>query len=383
MVYLQLKVNEGVTMRPTHAVIDLAAIRHNVRELSSCLAGSILTAVVKANAYGHGAVAISKAALSAGAASLAVAIPEEGIEIREAGIAVPIFILGLVLPEQADIVIRHRLITPVCTLDSARALSAEAVRQGRRAYVMIKTDTGMGRIGLSPKHVHSFASEIMKMPSLEVMGIFTHMAAADASDKAYSHSQLHSFQTALQALKETNVSLPYISAANSAGIIDLPGSHFNLVRAGIALYGLPPSNEMHHNPNLIPAMQLITHITYIKYVQPGAKIGYGCTHTVTSPTYIATLPIGYADGYNRQLSNRADVLIRGTRRKLVGRVCMDQIMVDLGPECHAEVGEEAVLFGRQGEEEITVTELANLIGTINYELICAVSSRVPRIYINE
>lgn len=370
-------------MRPTHAVIDLAAIRHNVRELSSFLSGASLTAVVKANAYGHGAVAVSKAALSAGAASLAVAIPEEGIELREAGIAVPIFILGLVLPAQADIVIRHRLIAPVCTLDSAQALSAEAVRQGRRAYVMIKADTGMGRIGVLPEHICSFTSEITKLPALEVMGIFTHMASADAADKAYAHQQMHSFQSALQVLKEANINLPYISAANSAGIIDLPDSHFNLVRAGIALYGLPPSGEMHSYPRLLPAMQLKTQITYIKYVQAGAKIGYGCTHTVTAPTYIATLPIGYADGYSRHLSNKAEVLIGGLRCKVVGRVCMDQIMVDLGPECYAEVGEEAVLFGRQGKEELTVTELADLAGTINYELICAVSSRVPRVYINE
>lgn len=370
-------------MRPTHAIVDLAAIRHNIRLLASHLRGASLTAVVKANAYGHGAVAVSKAALSAGAASLAVAIPEEGVELREAGIAVPVFVLGLILPEQADIAIKHRLIAPVCTIDCAAALSAEAVRQGRRAYVMIKIDTGMGRIGLSPGQAPSFANEIAKMPALEIMGIFTHMAAADASDKTYSNEQLQIFQDILASVKTARISLPYISAANSAGIIDLPDSHFNLVRAGIALYGLPPSGDMHNRPNLVPAMQLKTHITYIKYVPAGAKIGYGCTYTTTVPTYIATLPIGYADGYSRQLSNKAEVLIGGARRKLVGRVCMDQIMVDLGPDCNAEVGQEAVLFGRQGKEEITVTELAAIAGTINYELVCAISARVPRIYINE
>lgn len=370
-------------MRPTHAVIDLAAIRHNVRELSSHLRGSNFTAVVKANAYGHGAVAVSKAALSAGATSLAIAIPEEGIELREAGIAVPIFVLGLVLPNQADIVVKHRLITPVCDLGSAAALSAEALRQGRRAYVMIKIDTGMGRIGLSPNQVKPFINDIIKLPAVEIMGIFTHMATADACDKTHSRKQLDTFRNILSELKGLNISLPYISAANSAGIIDLPDSHFNMVRGGIALYGIPPSGEMHHHPNLLPAMQLKTRIIYIKQVPAGSTIGYGCTYTVPAPTYIATLPLGYADGYSRLLSNKAEVLIGGKRRKLVGRICMDQVMVDLGPVCDAQIGDEAVLFGRQGQAKITVTELAGLVGTIDYELLCAVSVRVPRVYVND
>lgn len=371
-------------MRPTQAIIDLAAIRHNVRLLSSCLKpGTSLTAVVKANAYGHGSVAVAKAALSAGAASLAVAIPEEGAELREAGIAVPIFVLGLILPEQADVAVKYRLITPVCTGESAAALSTEAMRQGRRAYVMIKTDTGMGRIGTDPVQAALLTAEVAKMPFIEIMGIFTHMAAADADNKAYTNEQLRLFQQALQILKEKKFNLPYVSAANSASIIDLPSSHFNLVRAGIALYGLPPSDEMHNRPKLLPAMQLKTRISYIKQVDAGAHIGYGCTYTAAQPTFIATLPVGYADGYNRQLSNKAEVLIGGVRHKLAGRVCMDQIMVDLGPVCNANIGDEVVLFGRQGQEEITVTELARLAETINYELVCAVSSRVPRIYINE
>ena len=370
-------------MRPTHAIIDLAAIRHNVRELRSYLCDANLAAVVKANAYGHGAVPVSKAALSAGATSLAVAIPEEGIELREAGIAVPIFILGLVLPEQADLVVKHRLITPVCSMDSALVLSAEAARQGRRAYVMIKVDTGMGRIGVPPEQAKQLVVELSKIPSLELMGLFTHMATADASDKSFAVQQLREFSQSLSALREANINLPYLSAANSAGIIDLADGHFNLARAGISLYGLPASNELHNNPRLIPAMQLKSKISYVKQVSAGSPIGYGCTYTAPSPTYIATIPVGYADGYSRQFSNKADVLIGGRRRKIVGRVCMDQIMVDLGPACDAQIGDEVVLFGRQGNEEITVTELAGLAGTINYELVCSVSSRVPRIYANE
>jgi alanine racemase len=370
-------------MRPTQVTIDLTAIRHNVSELAARSQNANLMAVVKANAYGHGAVPVSKAALSAGAVSLAVAIPEEGVELREAGIAVPIFILGLVLPEQSETVVRHRLITPVCTREGAASLSAEAIRQGRRAQVMVKVDTGMGRIGLPPNELCSFISEITQLPSLEFMGVFTHLASADAHDKTYAEEQLANFKQALRDMTAANQPITYLSAGNSATIIDLPDGHFNLVRAGIAMYGLPPSGEMHNRPNLLPAMQFTTKIVFIKHVAAGTKIGYGCTYIVPVPTYIATLPVGYADGYSRHLSNKAEVLIGGKRRKIVGRVCMDQIMADLGPVCDAKVGDEAVLFGRQGSEEITVTELANLTGTINYELICAVSARVPRQYVYE
>ncbi|MCX7779993.1 MAG: alanine racemase [Negativicutes bacterium] len=370
-------------MRPTQAIIDLKAIRHNIRALAAGLRGANFTAVVKANAYGHGAVEVSKAALAAGASSLAVAIPEEGIELREAGIAVPIFLLGLILPEQADIVVKHRLIAPVATREGASALSAEALRQGRRAYVMLKTDTGMGRIGLRPADVQAFAAEISRLPAIELMGLFTHLATADAADKTYANEQLAIFQRVADTLLKAGINLPYISAANSAVILDLPAGHCNLVRAGIAMYGLPPSDEMHNVPALRPAMTLKTRIVFIKHVPAGTKIGYGSTYTTPEDTYIATLPVGYADGYSRRLSNKAEVLIGGKRRRIVGRVCMDQTMVDLGPVCDAEVGDEAVLFGRQGKAEITVTELAAIAGTINYELVCAVSARVPRVYVNE
>ena len=367
-------------MRPTHAIIDLSAIRHNVRELAALSSGASLNAVVKANAYGHGAVAVSRAALAAGAGSLSVAIPEEGVELREAGIAAPIFILGLVLPEQADLVIRYNLIAPVSSLEGATALAAAAARQEKKAYVMLKTDTGMGRIGLMPEQIPAFLAEISALPGLEIKGIFTHLAAADEQDKTYAGRQLARFNDMLATLKQKNITFPYLSAANSAGIIDLPESHFSLVRAGIALYGLIPSHDMHHNPHLLPALQFKTKIVHIKFVPAGTSIGYGCTYTVPSPTYIATLPVGYADGYSRHLSNKAEVLISGRRRKLVGRVCMDQIMVDLGPVCDAEIGDEAILAGRQGNEFLSLTELADLAGTINYELACAISARVPRIY---
>ncbi|MDR3566055.1 MAG: alanine racemase [Negativicutes bacterium] len=366
-------------IRPTVAEIDLAAIRHNIGQIRATIGPKTkLVAVVKANAYGHGARPVSRTALQAGADCLAVALPEEGAELREAGVTVPIFVLGLTLPEQADFLVQHNLIATTCAPEGLRALDGAARARGRRAQIILKVDTGMGRIGVTPDHLAGLLGHTATMSGIEPVGMFTHLAMADASDKTCAAGQLTLFQTAVDQAS----SLPYLSAANSATIIDLPAGHFNTVRPGIILYGLPPSNEMHHTLDLRPAMSLKSRIVYIKQVPAGTDISYGCTYTTDRQTYIATLPLGYADGYSRLLSNKAHVLIGGRRRPVVGRVCMDQLMVDLGPVCDAAIGDEAVLFGRQGAAEITVTELADLVGTINYELVCAVSARVPRLYLN-
>jgi len=367
-------------MRPTIAEIDLAAIRHNIVQIRNKIGPNTkLVAVVKANAYGHGAVPVSRAVLQAGADCLAVALPEEGVELRTAGFTVPIFVLGLTLPEQAGLLTTHELIATVGSTEGIAALAAAARATGKQAQFVLKTDTGMGRIGVNPDQLTDLLQYAKGTPGAQPVGIFTHLAAADASDKSCAASQLTLFQAALDKVP----ALTYLSAANSATIIDLPSGHFNTVRPGIILYGLPPSDEMHYSLDLRPAMKLKSRVVYIKQVPAGTSISYGCTYTTQQPTFIATLPIGYADGYSRLLSNKAHVLIGGRRRPIVGRVCMDQLMVDLGPDCDTLIGDEAVLFGRQGEAEITVTELADLIGTINYELVCAVSARVPRIYLNE
>ncbi len=370
-------------MRPTYAEIDLAAIRHNIRQFRAAVGPSVrLMAVVKANAYGHGAVKVSRAALEAGADCLAVAIPEEGAELRAAGLAVPILVLGLTLPEQAKLVVEHHLMPAVATKDSIRALAAAARDQGRRCQIALKVDTGMGRIGVFPSQIEDFRQYIKASPGVELIGVFTHLATADAADKTYANRQLEIFKKAVDSLT-AQVKLTYISAANSATLIDLPQGRFNTVRPGIILYGLPPSHEMQRSLDLRPAMQFKTRIAYIKEVPAGTAVSYGCTFRTERTSFLATLPVGYADGYSRHLSNKAAVLIGGKRRPVVGRVCMDQIIVDLGPEGDATVGDEAVLFGRQGGGEITLTELADLAGTINYELACAVSARVPRLYVNE
>ncbi|MBP2646259.1 MAG: Alanine racemase [Firmicutes bacterium] len=367
-------------MRPTIAEINLAAIRHNIRQIQEAAGPDTkLFAAIKANAYGHGAVKVAQAALSAGAYGLNVAIPEEGAELRAAGINAPILILGVVLPEQADYVIHHKLIATVCTKEGIEALAACAEKRNTRTPVMLKIDTGMGRIGIKPSQFNEFKQLLANRPSLELAGVFTHLATADAADKTYAIKQIEDFNHIAHAMPENC----YISAANSAAIIDLSGGYSNMVRPGIIIYGLPPSSEMHKHLDLHPAMRLKTRIVFIKEVRPDTAVSYGCTYHTTQTTYLATLPIGYADGYNRLLSNKAEVLIGGKRHPVVGRVCMDQIIVDLGPKCDAHIGDEAVLFGRQGDAEITVTELADLIGTINYELVCAVSQRVPRVYLNE
>jgi alanine racemase len=277
----------------------------------------------------------------------------------------------------------YDLVASVSTTETARALAEAANRKGQKAKVMLKIDTGMGRVGVYPDQALQFLEDLRSIPGLELKGVFTHLATADAEDKTYANQQLQLFTGLLKEISNAGLSPSWISAANSATLIDLTHGHFNMVRPGIILYGLPPSPKMQHRLNLIPAMQFKTRVVYIKEVLPGTKVGYGSTYTTSRKTVLATLPVGYADGYSRNFSNRASVLIGGVRCPVVGGVCMDQIVVDLGPNGNARIGDEAVLFGRQGDDEISANELADLSGTINYELVTAVSTRVPRVYRNE
>lgn len=370
-------------MRPTIAQINLANLAHNVKIIRHHLPPAMgMTAVVKADAYGHGALAVSRVALDQGATSLAVATPEEGSELRAAGFTVPILLLGLTFAEDAANIVKHDLTATACTLEQINNLAQAAKVQKRQAKVMLKMDTGMNRIGFAPQDLPKYAEYALSLAEIDLRGCFTHVATADSSDKQHALNQVERFRQSLKQLADKQIHLPYISFANSASIVDLDCSLCNNVRPGIILYGLTPSNQMQHKLDLKPVMELKTKVVYVKQVPAGAAIGYGRTFTAAQATYIATLPIGYADGYNRRLSNKATVLIGGKRRPVVGNVCMDQIMVDLGPASPVEIGAEAVLFGRQGTEEITVDELAEITQTINYELVCAISKRVPRIYSN-
>lgn len=371
-------------MRPTVAIIDLAAIRHNINQIRLAIPKDTkIIAVVKANAYGHGAIPVSSAVLSAGANELAVAIVNEAIQLRQAGFTEPILVLGLSLPEEAPKYIEYNLTATISTEEGVLALANAAKQAGRRAQVAIKIDTGMGRIGLTPNAAQQFIDTVVKLPEIEVRGFFTHLATADEADKNFAQQQLQLFQQTLRQTGADKMPVSIISAANSATVIDLPEGHFSAVRPGIIIYGLPPSASMLHTLPLKPAMELKSRIVYLKRVPAGTPVSYGSTYVTTKDVYLATVPIGYADGYSRHLSGKAPVLVAGKRRKIVGRVCMDQIIVELGQSCDAQIGDEVVLFGRQGKEEISVTELADLAGTINYELVCAISSRVPRIYIND
>ncbi len=370
-------------MRPTWVEIDLHAIKHNIKEIRRVThPGAAIMAVVKANAYGHGVLPVASVLLANGATSLAVAIPEEGIYLRQQGITVPILLLGLTLPGQAEEIVHHNLTPTVATWDSAVALADAARRLGSSVGVFVKLDTGMHRIGLQFHEAVGFVKNLLTLQGLTVQGIFTHFSMSDLQDKSYTHRQFQCFQQVVTELRNQDIDIPLKSTANSAAVSDLPATHLDIVRPGIILYGLPPSEEVGGNLSLLPAMQFKTRVIYVKKVPPGSKISYGGTFTTSAETVIATLPVGYADGYNRLLSNRADVLIQGTRCPVVGRVCMDQITVDVTHLPPVAIGEEAVLFGRQGQEEISVDEIAGILNTINYEVVCWVGDRVPRVYIN-
>lgn len=370
------------SVRWTRAIVDLDAIAHNVRELKrAARPGSELMAVVKADGYGHGAVQVAETCLRAGAARLAVAIVEEGRELREAGITAPILILGATPPERAREVVAYDLTAAVFTPELAKALAAAAAGRGARAKVHLKIETGMGRIGLPPgEDLRSLARLCRDLGSLEIEGAFSHLALADAADKSYSDFQRANFERALADLAAVGVRPPLRHLANSAATIEMPDYHYELVRPGISLYGYYPADEMERRLDLRPALSWTTRVAWVKEVPPGTAIGYGCTHVTRETTRIATLPLGYADGYPRALSNQGEVLVRGQRAPIVGRVCMDQIMVDVGRIPGVAIGDEVVLIGEQGGQRITADDLATKVGTISYEILTNVSKRVPRIY---
>lgn len=367
-------------MRPDWAEIDLNAIRANVAELKRVSQARLFTAVVKANGYGHGAVEVAKAAQEAGADWLAVAAVEEGVELRRAGLTAPILVLGYVAPGQADTVLMYDLRVAIFDLELAKALNQWAKPMMRKAKVHIKVDTGMGRVGLMPGRLAEFARSISDLPNLEVEGVFTHFAAADEPGNDYTAQQLERFESALAELEAAGVKPAIRHAANSAGIMLHPSAHYDLVRGGIALYGLPPDPAVDWPVKLTPALSWKARVGMVKWLEPGSSISYGCTYTTTGREQIASLPVGYADGYSRQLSNKGYVLIQGRRCPIVGRVCMDQMLVRVSDDIVAQVGDEVVLIGRQGMDEITAGEMARWIGTINYEVVCAISPRVHRIY---
>jgi len=338
-------------------------------------------AVVKSDAYGHGVIPVARTALTAGAEWLGVALVEEGVELRTAGIDVPILVMCPLTPEAAPAAIEHELTVTVCDEQSADALEAEAMDLGRRAVVHLKVDTGMGRWGLLPDDVVPFAERLSRLPHVHVEGIFSHFATADEIERSFALRQVRVFREVLDALDQRGLKPEMRHMANTAATMTLPESHFDLVRNGIGIYGLYPSPDMTRSPSLKEAMRLATRIVQIKNVGQGTSLSYGRTFVTRRPSRIAVLPVGYGDGYPRLLSNQAEVLVRGSRAPVVGRVCMDAILADITDIAGAVVGDEVVLFGRQDGDQISIDEIAAKTDTINYEITCDIGKRVPRRYV--
>lgn len=367
--------------RPTLAIIDRAAIKSNYFKLKKSIAKNVvMLAVVKANAYGHGAVEIAKTLEHTGCNFFGVAMCEEGIELREAGLKSAIIILGGIYPNQVRDVIEYDLTPVIFDIGTARIVDSLAGKIGKRIKVHIKIDTGMGRLGLLSYQVASFFKAMKELVNLEVDGILSHFAEADEEDKEFSKKQLNLFLNIIKAVQGLGFQPRLLHIANSAALVTHTDSHFNMVRPGIMLYGAYPAGHMIENINLKPAMKLVTQIVHIKQAPKGFSVSYGRKYITKRDSIIATIPIGYADGYPRSLSNKGEVLIRGQRANVAGTICMDITMLDVTHIKGVKQGDEAVLIGKQGNDKITVDELAEKAGTISYEILCGITSRVPRVY---
>lgn len=371
------------------ANIDLDALCSNILNTRKRVcAQTKIMAVIKADGYGHGAVPIAHAfdKLEENGiptvASYGVAAVEEAVELRRAGITKPILLLGYTAPKMVPTAVKYDLTQTIFQLSMAKTISAEAIRQKRTAKIHIKLDTGMGRLGYAgTKEDVLEVLQIAKLPNIYVEGLFSHFAMADAADKTSAKTQLAKFLAFAQILAESGLKLPVKHISNSAGIIDLPEANLDMVRSGISTYGLYPSEEVSkENMQLIPALELKSSISFVKQVQPGFTIGYGSTFAADRSMRIATIPVGYADGYPRSLSNCGRVLIHGKTARIVGRICMDQFMADVTDIPEARQGDTVTLVGRDGKEYIPVEEPAKLSGSFNYEFVCGISKRVPRIY---
>lgn len=369
-------------MRPTYAKIDTAKLRTNLRKIKAVLPEQCtVTAVVKANAYGHGSVVVGRIAAEEGYNALAVAFPEEATPLRDCGIMTPIYLLGLSLPETFDLIIENDCIPAVSSTTDFQALEECASRHSAMMSCCIAVDTGMHRIGIAPEEAMKMVARIESYAHLRVNGFFSHLANADAVDLTHARRQTERFCTMMKEIRsQRNVNYRF-SLANSAALLVLPNAFFTDVRPGIIQYGIMPSPNVPNILGLQPVLSLHSTVVQTQRLATGESVGYGSSYAVTRPVTLATLPVGYADGYPRSLSNCGEVLIHGYRCPVVGRVCMDQTIVALPENVDATPGDEVVLIGTQDKETITAYELAALAGTIPYEILSGISARVPRIYV--
>lgn len=371
--------------RPVWAEIHLDNLKHNIFQVRSLMgAEKKLCAVIKANAYGHGAVRFALELESYGIDHLAVATLNEALELRKHGCTMPLLILGYTPSEKAPLVIDNDLKQTVYTLEQGKAFSKAAALKSKPVCLHIEIDTGMSRLGFQPTdQAIDEITEICILPFVNVEGLFTHFASADDSDKKEAMLQLEKYRWVTEKLSEKQCHIPVMHTANSAAIIDMPETHLDMVRAGIMIYGLYPSPEVNHKIiELKRVMALKARVAHVKEILPGTGVSYGYTYRASDATKVATLPVGYADGYIRMLGGKAEVMINGHKAPVIGRICMDQCMVDV-TGIDVKQGDEACLYALIDEEGDTVDDVARKIGTINYEITCMVSCRVPRVYIKD
>ena len=376
-----MQTNNNKYLRPTYLEIDLDAIAFNVWHIKKNLGENVeLMAIVKADGYGHGAYPVACVALENGAGSLGVAIMEEGIDLREKEIKAPIVNLFPEPPNRAKMIVEYDLDQVVTDLGLVNNLSQEAKKRRKFCNLYIEIDTGLGRYGVLPKETVKLVKGINNLPNVRLNGILSQFSTSDQREKDFAFHQLSVFRKTLDELQSFSSHIPIKSIANSGAVLDLPASYFNQVRVGHLLYGLYPSLETSESIKVKPAMSLKSRIMFLKEVGGGTPISYGKTYVTRSKTKIATIPLGYADGYSRLLSNKGEVLIRGKRAKVVGRVCMDAFMVDVTPIPNVKVGDEVVVMGKQGKDQITAHDLGEWTGTFAYEIMTRMGKRLPVVY---
>ena len=368
-------------LRPAYLEVDLGAIAYNVRNIKRKLGKKVeLMAIVKADGYGHGAYPVACVALKNGADSLGVALLEEGIDLRKKGVKAPIANLYPEPPQRAGKIVEYDIEQVVTDIKLVQTLSCEAGKQKKSCSVFIEIDTGMGRYGVPPERTPDLVRKIKKLPHVYLKGILSQFSTSDQKKKDFACQQLGIFTKTLDHLQASFNHIPIKSIANSGAVLDIPASYFNHVRVGFLVYGLYPSPETSESIPVKPAMSLKSRVLFVKEVQKGASISYGRTYIAKRKTKIATIPLGYADGYSRSLSNKGEVLIRGKRARVVGRVCMDAFMVDVTRIPEVKVGDEVVLMGKQGKEEITAYDLGRWTNTFGYEVVTRMGKRLPIVY---
>lgn len=368
-------------MRQVWAEVNLQTLKENFIKLQAYTRSEMMP-IVKADAYGHGVIPVVKTLQACGVKRFGVALLQEALEVKAEFPELTVMVIGATELDQLDALVKAEIIPAIFHLSQAQALSEAAVKQNKTVRLHIKVDTGMNRIGFKEQDLAEII-KISALPNLFIEGIFTHFATADIRDLSFAREQLNRFQDCYDNLKTAGLTIPIRHAANSAAIIQFPESHFELVRPGISLYGLTPSVQIGGNVGLEPVMSWKAKVSHVQSIKTGETVSYGRTFQAAYPSRIATIPVGYADGLRRALSNQGEMIVQGTRSMMVGRVCMDQTMLEVTKIPGVQVGDVVTILGKDGHDQITATEMAEWLGTISYEVVCGISKRVPRVYLND